>query len=55
MATKPNPFAKAPPFGAKETKREEKAEKKSSPAAYKRGEKAEGVHGKKAPPFLKKK
>ena len=31
-----------PPFRSKETKKEEKAEKKVSPAAYKRGEKMEG-------------
>lgn len=48
MATK-KPF----PFAAKETKREEKAEKKMPPAAYKRGEKAEGIHGKKPNPFAK--
>jgi hypothetical protein len=44
MATKP-PFL----FKGKESAKEEKAEKKVGPAAYKRGEKAEGpkAHAKK--------
>ena len=42
--SKPNPFA------AKESKREEKAEKKFGKAAYAKGEKAEG---KKPNPFAK--
>ena len=40
--------AKKPmPFFGKESKKEEKLEKKASPAAYKKMEKKEGVHGKK--------
>ena len=45
MATK-KPF----PFMAKESKKEEKAEKKVGKAAYAKGEKAEKLHGK---PFAK--
>lgn len=33
------------PFKGRETKGEERREKKMSPAAYKRGEMAEGKHG----------
>ena len=42
MATKPFPFA------AKESKREEAAEKKMSKTAYAKGEKKEGLHKKMA-------
>jgi hypothetical protein len=44
MATK----APALPFAAKESKREEAAEKKMSKAAYAKGEKKEGLHKKPA-------
>ena len=37
---------KIPPFMGKETKAEEAKEMKVSPAKYRRGEKAEGLHGK---------
>lgn len=42
MATK-----KPIPFAGKESKREEAAEKKLGKAAYAKGEKKEGMHGKK--------
>ena len=44
---------KCPPFLGKETPAEEKKEMKvkaASPALYRKGEKAEGVHGKGAKP-----
>lgn len=41
MATK-----KPMPFAGKESKREERAEKKAGKGAYARGEKKEGMHGK---------
>lgn len=41
MATK-----KPMPFAGKESKREEAAEKKLGKAAYAKGEKKEGMHGK---------
>lgn len=48
MATKA-PF----PFAGKESKREESAEKKKGKMAYAKGEKAEGLHGKKGAPMAK--
>jgi hypothetical protein len=45
MATKKLPPG-FKPFGAKESMKEEKSEKRMSKAAYAAGEKKEGLHGK---------